>query len=66
MLVRIEKTKDFNFVLVLDENDIYKGMIHTGTFFKFCVLEEETTYLEDDYDYYTVSKQMIEKYCSFK
>lgn len=65
MLVRTEKTKDFNFILVIDENDVYKGMCHLGTFFKFCVLEEETTSL-DEYDYYTVSKEGIEKYCSFK
>lgn len=63
MLVRTDKTKDFNFVLVVDENDVYKGTIHLGTFFKFCVLEEETTSLED-YDYYTVSKKMLEKYYS--
>jgi hypothetical protein len=62
MLTKIEKTKDRNFVLVVDENDAYKGIVHLGTFFKFCVLEEETTSL-DDYDYYTVDKEMIERYC---
>lgn len=35
MLVKIEKTKDRNFVLVVDENDVYKGVIHLGTFFKY-------------------------------
>lgn len=63
MLTRIEKTKDFNFVLVIDENNVYKGIIHLGTFFKFCVLKEETVCL-DEYDYYTVDKSMIEKYCN--
>jgi hypothetical protein len=65
MLVKTEKTKDSNFVLVVDENDVYKGTIHLGTFFKFCVLEEGTTCF-DEYDYYTVDKSMIEKYCSLK
>lgn len=62
MLVRTEKTKDFNFVLVVDENDIYKGIAHLGNFFKFCVLKQETTTL-NECTYYTVSKEMIEKYC---
>lgn len=62
MLVRTEKTKGFNFVLVVDENDIYKGIVHLGTFFEFCVLKQETTTL-NEYTYYTVSKEMIEKYC---
>ncbi len=65
MLVKIEKTGRNGFVLVVDENDVYKGMIHLGTFFKFCVLKEETTPLYDEYDYYTVDKGMIEKYCRF-
>ena len=63
MLTRIEKTKDFNFVLVIDENNVYKGIIHLGTFFKFCVLKEETVSL-DDFNFYTVDKNMIERYCS--
>jgi len=63
MLVKLEKTGRNGFVLVVDENDTYKGMINLGTFFKFCVLKEETVSL-DDFDYYTVSKEKIEKYCS--
>lgn len=66
MLVKIEKTERNGFVLVVDENDVYKGIIHLNTFFKFCVLKEETVSLYDEYDYYTVDKEMIEKYCSFK
>lgn len=65
MLVKIEKTGRNGFVLVVDENDVYRGMIHVGTFFKFCVLKDETVSL-DDYDFYTVSKEMIEKCCSKK
>lgn len=63
MLTRIEKTGRNGFVLVVDENDVYKGMIHLSTFFKFCVLKEEAVCL-DEYDFYTVDKSMIEKYCS--
>lgn len=62
MLVRLENTKDTNFILVVDELDNYKGIIHIGTFFKHCLEKQETLEI-DDYTYYWVIKEKINKYC---
>jgi len=62
MLVRLENTKDPNFLLVFDELDEYKGIIHLGAFFKYCLEKEETLEI-DEYTYYWVIKEKINKYC---
>lgn len=61
MIVRIEKTKDWTKVLVVDELDKFLGVISLGTFHKLCREREETLEM-DDYTYYYVNKQKLIKY----
>lgn len=62
MLIRLEKLKDPNFVLVIDENDVYKGTIHLGTLHKHCLIGVDTVELYD-YTFYFAEKEKINKYC---
>lgn len=62
MLIRLEKLKNPNFVLVIDENDVYKGAIHLGTLYKHCLINEDTVELYD-YTFYSAEKEKINKYC---
>lgn len=61
MIIRIEKIHEPNFVLVVDELDVYRGTIHLGTFFKHCLEREETLEM-DEYTYYYVNKEKLIKY----
>lgn len=62
MLVRTEKINSKTIVMIVDELERYIGMIHLGVFHKHC-LEKEDTVEIDDYQYYTVNKEKILKYC---
>lgn len=48
MLIRLEKIKDKNTRLVVDELERYLGKIHIGTFFKYCVEKEDTIEIVDN------------------
>lgn len=62
MIIKLEKTKDPSFVLVVDELDNYKGKIHLGVLHKHCLLSEESFEM-DEYTYYHADKEKINKYC---
>lgn len=62
MLVRLEKTENKNVVLVVDELDRFCGEIFISVFHKHCLLYKEPVEI-DDYEYYHVSKEKINKYC---
>ena len=61
MLVRLEKTKDKLFVLVVDELDKFLGTISLGVFHKHCLKREETLEI-DEYIYYYANKEKLIKY----
>ena len=61
MLCRLEKTKDWREVLVVDELDVYRGTIHLGTFFKHCLERKEILEM-DEYTYYYANKEKLIKY----
>jgi hypothetical protein len=62
MLVRFEKTSNPLKVLVIDENNKYLGETYLETLHKFCIQNDDIL-LEDDYEYWTVNKELIRKYC---
>ena len=61
MLVKLEKTKDWREVLIVDELDIYKGAILLSIFYKHCLERKETLEM-DEYTYYYVNKEKLIKY----
>ena len=61
MLVRLEKTKDWREVLVVDELDKFLGVISLGVFHKHCLKREETLEM-DEYTYYYANKEKLIKY----
>jgi|GEM_PF-5273741 len=61
MIIRIENTKDWREVLVVDELDRFLGVISLSVFHKFCLERKETLEM-DEYTYYYVNKEKLIKY----
>jgi hypothetical protein len=62
MLVRVEKIKDTQYVLVVDEVDRFIGEIYYPLFKKSCLLKDETVEI-DDYEFYFADKEKLIKCC---
>ena len=56
MLCRLEKTKDWREVLVVDELNKFLGVISLGVFHKHCLEREETLEI-DEYTYRILKKE---------
>jgi len=61
-MVRLEKLRNSQHVLVVDELDIYRGEIYYPLFKKSCLLKDETVEI-DEYEYYFADKEKLKKYC---
>lgn len=61
MLVRLESIKNSEQVLVIDEIGRFLGEINEFEFFMDCMLDEEDILEEDDYVYYVVDKECLNK-----
>lgn len=61
MIIRIEKTKNWREVLVVDELERFLGVISLGVFHKHCLERKETLEM-DEYTYYYVNKEKLIKY----
>lgn len=62
MMVRLEKILGTQYVLVIDELDIYRGKIYYPLFKKSCLLKDETVEI-DDFEFYFADKEKLIKYC---
>ena len=62
MLVKLEKIKDTQFVLVVDELERFIVEIYYPLFKKSCLLKDETVEI-DEYEYYFADKEKLKKYC---
>jgi len=61
MLVRLESVKNSEQVLVIDEIGRFLGEINEVEFFLDCILDDEDILEEDDYVYYKVDKECLNK-----
>ena len=62
MMVHLEKLRNSQHVLVVDELERFIGEIYYPLFKKSCLLKEETVEI-DEYEFYFADKEKLKKYC---
>lgn len=64
MYIRLESIKNSSMVLVIDEIGVYKGEVDEEELFMECINIDLEPLIEDDYIYYLVDKNCLNKLLS--